>query len=110
MKVRLLKRKTIQDFVEKNTGSRQPFTNWLKDLRSADWHRPSDIRKSYTTADLLGCGSNRVIFNIGGNNYRMICEYEFREHEVRLYVCWIGSHSEYDRLCSLNKQFYIQGY
>lgn len=108
MKVRLFKKKTILNYVQSNSGSHKPFENWLKGLKAADWNIPSDINKNYAGADLLGRGSCRVIFDIGGNNFRMICQYEFRENEVRLYVCWICSHAEYDRICSLNKQFFIR--
>lgn len=44
---------------------------------------PNDILLTYGSADLIGNGSNRVVFNIGGNNFRMICKYQFWESEVR---------------------------
>ncbi|WP_424964445.1 type II toxin-antitoxin system HigB family toxin [Ekhidna sp.] len=41
---------------------------WLEVLRHADWNEPGDIKKTFAKADLLGGGSNRVVFDIGGNN------------------------------------------
>jgi mRNA interferase HigB len=48
-----------------------------------------------------------VVFDIGGNNYRMICKYVFGEREIHLFVCWIGTHADYDALCKKNEQYTI---
>ncbi|MHA4812335.1 type II toxin-antitoxin system HigB family toxin [Flavitalea flava] len=61
----------------------------------------------YNTADLLGNGSKRVVFDIGGNNYRMICKYWFGKTKIHLYIKWIGTHAEYDILCKAKKQYTI---
>ena len=68
------------------------------------------LRQTFGSADLLGNASNRVIFNIGGNDYRMICKYQVTSTEMRLYVKWIGTHEEYNQLCKLNKQYIIDLY
>ena len=87
MKVRLIKEKTIRDYVMANAHSKTPFIEWLSKARKADWKTPSDMKRTYPSADLLGKSSCRVVFDIGGNNYRMICKYAFGERSVRLYVC-----------------------
>lgn len=71
MKVHLIKRKTIDWFVSENPGSKASFNYWLTVLGKADWMRPEDIKRTYPSADFLGRGTFRVIFDIGGNNYRM---------------------------------------
>lgn len=110
MKVHLIKEKTIRDYVPANAGSSIPFIEWLSKAKKADWEKPADIKKTFPSADLLGKGSSRVVFDIGGNNYRMICKYAFGEISVRLYVCWIGTHGEYDKVCNGNKQYTVSGY
>lgn len=110
MKVHLIKRLTIDDFVKKNSQSELPFINWLTAIKFADWDKPQDILETFGSADLLGNGSSRVVFNIGGNKYRLICQYAFGEKEVHLYVCWIGTHSAYDRLCSKELQYDVSEY
>jgi mRNA interferase HigB len=107
MKVHLIKEKTIRYYALENTGSKIPFEDWLAKVKNADWETPADIKATFTSADLLGKSSLRVVFNIGGNNYRMICKYAFGETSVRLYVCWIGTHAEYDKLCNDNKQYTV---
>ena len=107
MKVHLIKEKTIRNYTLKNVGSKIPFEVWLARMRLADWNKPSDIKDSFPAADLLGKSSLRVIFDIGGNNYRMVCKYSFGKLAVRLYVCWIGTHGAYDELCYNNKQYTV---
>jgi len=107
MIVRLIKKKTIEDFALQNANSRSSFKLWLSIIKLADWETPDDITATFGSADLLGNGSNRVVFDIGGNNYRMICKYHFSKTLVHLYIKWIGSHSEYDKLCDKNKQYTI---
>lgn len=107
MRVRLIKKKTIEEYVVANARSRSSFRIWLSNLEYADWQTPDDITTTYTSSDLLGNGSNRVVFDIGGNNYRMICKYWFGSTRVHLYVKWIGSHAEYDKLCAFKKQYCI---
>ena len=107
MKVRLLKRKSIEDFTHQNARSRSSFRLWLQNIKSADWSEPGDILLSFSSADLLGSGSDRIIFDIAGNNYRMICKYVFGEKEIHLFVCWIGTHPDYDALCKKNEQYTV---
>lgn len=105
MKVHLIKKQTIEDFVHRHPGSRASFRDWLQKVRHSDWVVPSDIRRTFSTADLLGKGSHRVVFNLAGNHYRMICKWMFGATCVHLFVCWIGTHTEYDDLCFRNEQY-----
>jgi mRNA interferase HigB len=110
MRVHLIKKQTIEDFIVDHAAARASYINWLAVIKFADWSMPDDIRQTFGTADLLGCGINRVVFDIGGNNYRMICKYHFGSSKVHLFVCWIGPHSEYDELCEKGRQFDINLY
>lgn len=110
MKIRLIKRKSIDDFVTAHAQSRVAFALWLTVLKHANWQMPADIMQTFGSADLLGNGSNRVVFNIAGNSYRMICEYHFGVSVVHLYVKWIGTHAAYTALCKSNQQFTITNY
>ena len=110
MKIRLIKRKSIEDFTSKNASSRSPFRLWLASVKRADWIEPGDITDTFGSADLLGNGSNRVVFDIAGNNYRMICKYHFGVTKVHLYIKWIGSHSEYTKLCNDKNQYIVNNY
>lgn len=107
MKVRLIKRKSIEDFALQNARSRRYFRVWLTLLKQADWNVPGDIIYTCGSADLLGNGSKRVVFDIAGNNYRMICKYHFGATRLHLYIKWIGTHADYTELCDNNEQYTV---
>ncbi len=110
MRVHLIKMQTIESYILSNSQSKSGFLNWNSILRRADWNEPKDIISAYNSADILGNGTNRVVFNIGGNKYRMICEYFFGFKKVHLYVTWIGTHAEYTKLCRQGLQYKISDY
>jgi mRNA interferase HigB len=110
MKVHLIRKSTIDEFVLKNIQSKRPFDEWLSRIKYANWWKPADILETFPCTDLLGNGSSRAVFDIGGNNYRMIGKYGFGENQVHLFICWIGTHAEYEKLCDGNKQFIVNMY
>lgn len=107
MRVHLIKKQTIQNYVDGHASGKSSFENWVTSVKYADWETPENIRQTFGSADLLGQGSSRVVFNIGGNNFRMICKYHFDSSLVHLFVWWIGTHAEYDELCHHGGQYSI---
>ena len=110
MRVHLVRQQTIEIYIAKHSGSKAAFESWLALLKIANWDKPADMNRTYNSADLLGKSSSRVIFNIGGNNYRMICKYNFGKKKVHLFICYIGTHAEYDKLCEKGDQYTISLY
>ena len=110
MKVHLIKKLTIVEYWTRRPGSRNSFEDWLGKLKFADWNKPGDMKSTFKAADLIGRGTNRVVFDVAGNHYRMICKYAFGEKYAHLFVCWIGTHTEYDVLCKRNEQYSINNY
>ncbi|MCW3463016.1 type II toxin-antitoxin system HigB family toxin [Chitinophaga nivalis] len=110
MKVHLIRKETIDAFKKHNAQSRTAFDEWVMKLKYADWNAPADIQATFPSTDLLGNGSNRVVFDIGGNRYRMIGKYAFGDKQVHLFICWIGTHAAYDTLCDLGQQYQQNNY
>ena len=110
MKVHLIKKQTIVDYTIDNSQSRIPLSAWLQKIKFAEWESPMDIIDTFSTADWLGNGTDRVVFDIGGNNYRIIGKYFFGEKQVHLFICWIGTHKEYDTLCKKENQYTINNF
>lgn len=107
MKIKLYKWADIVDHCENNLMMLKEFKDFYDQLEFCDWKIPNDIIESFRTADIVVCEGkpfNRVIFNIGGNKYRMICGYKFGKKSVVLYVRFIGSHKEYNKIavCEVN--------
>lgn len=75
-------------------GAEQPLKAWVKIVEAAQWTKPTDIKAMFRSADILGGG--RVIFDIGGNKYRLVAAVHYRGQ--RIYVRFIGSHGDYDRI------------
>lgn len=105
-----MKKQTIARYVQQQARSKPSFEIWLTAVKNADWNTPEDIKKTFGSADLLGKRSERIVFNIGGNNYRIICKYVFGKNKVHLFVCWLGTHAAYDKICSRGEQYTINEY
>ena len=87
-------RNKIKDFLRSGDAkARKLLPGWLADTERASWNSPSDIRDNNRTVDFLS--GNRVVFNIGGNDYRIVAEIDYRR-QVAL-IRWVGYHKDYDR-------------
>ena len=67
MKVRLIRKESIESFVLQNAGSKSSFRIWLQLVKQVDWDKPGNIADTFGSSDFLGNGTNRVVFNIAGN-------------------------------------------
>ena len=92
--MRILTKKRLREYWETNPQAEQPLKRWYGYVRKAQRASPNDIKRDYRTADILP--GNRVVFNIGGNNYRLIVKIEYQFQDV--YVRFIGTHAEYDKV------------
>lgn len=110
MRVHLIRRETIEAFVKQNAQSRIAFHEWTIKLKLADWNTPEDVLATFPSTDILGKGSSRAVFDIGGNKYRLIGKYAFGDAQVHLFICWIGTHAAYDKLCATGKQYTVSDY
>jgi mRNA interferase HigB len=110
MKVHLIKKQTLEDFASQYPGSKSSLEDWTEKLKLTNWEQPGDMKQSFNTADLLGKSSSRVVFDIAGNNYRMICKYLFGARQVHLFVCWMGTHAAYSKICKQGLQYTINLY
>jgi mRNA interferase HigB len=96
--VRIIARKTLRDFVASLRGSKDQkavksaLDSWFHEVQSADWHKPVDVTSSYASASLVG--SDRVVFNIKGNAYRLVVAIGYKRQIV--FVKWLGTHAQYD--------------
>jgi mRNA interferase HigB len=108
MKLHLSNGNQIDEFILKHARSKSSFERFREVVKNADWNSVNDLKQTFGAADVID--NNRVVFNIGGNNYRLICGFWFGPRMVHLYVKWIGAHAEYDKLCDQNLQFTIDSF
>lgn len=92
--MQVVSRRTLTDFWEKHPKAEAPLSNWFVAAKAAEWKSPQDVRNDFNSVDFVG--DNRVIFNIGGNNYRLITHVSYTYKS--LLIKFVGTHAEYDRL------------
>lgn len=79
--------------MRKHARAKSPLSCWLQDAKDAEWKTPQDIRNRYNSADFLS--DNRVVFNIGGNNFRLAVIVRYQNGIVM--IDKVGTHAEYDK-------------
>ena len=85
---------TLREFWKRHPDAEQPLKAWYDEAKTAAWASPQDIRRHYGSASFVG--RNRVVFNIKGNDYRLIVAVAYRFQAV--YIKFVGTHSAYDRI------------
>ena len=84
--------RTLDKFKKKHGDCRRQIDAWVKDVTNSDWQSFNDIKKVYPSASVLN--GNTVIFNIKGNNYRLVTVVVIVAG--RVFIEWIGTHEEYN--------------
>jgi len=92
--MRIISRKTIREFLEKHPDAEQALEAWYHDAKRAVWKTPADIKSVYRNASFVG--NNRVVFNIKGNQYRLVVAIQY-QHGI-IYLRFIGTHAEYNKI------------
>lgn len=89
--MKIVGREVVEKFMRKHARSRSSLTAWLDDAEAAEWKTPQEIKDRHRSADFLS--GNRVVFDIGGNNYRLIVLVRYQNGI--LLIQRIGTHAEY---------------
>jgi mRNA interferase HigB len=94
--LRIIAVSTLREFWSRpgRSDAEQALRAWVHVVRAADWSRPIDIKSIFRSADILA--NDRVVFNIGGNKYRLVVAVHYRGK--RVFIRFIGTHSEYDKI------------
>lgn len=90
--MRVISRRRLLEFAKKNADAYTPLDNWYRAALGAEWKSLNDVRQVFPSADIVG---NFTIFNIKGNNYRLIVSIDY-ERQL-LYVKYILTHADYDK-------------
>ena len=90
--MRVIALKTLRDFIVQHPFSKPALLAWYEEAGKAKWQKPMDIKKQFANVSFIG--QNRVIFNIKGNDYRLIVAIAYRLGVV--YIKFVGTHKQYD--------------
>lgn len=92
--MRVIAISTLRQFWEMHPDAEQPIKAWFDEASKATWTQPSDVKAHYGNASILK--NRRVVFNIKGNDYRLIVAIAYKLGIV--YVKFIGTHAEHDKI------------
>lgn len=92
--LRVVAKKILRDFWEIHGDCEQQLKSWFQEASTAEWKNPNQIKLDYPSASILN--DNRIVFNIKGNNYRLIVKVTY-EYQM-IWIRFIGTHAEYDKI------------
>ena len=92
--MRVIAISTLKEFWEKHPDSEQALKEWYIKTERAKWESFNDMRKDSNSVDYVK--NQRYVFNIKGNNYRLVAAVKFTPKLV--YIRFIGTHQEYERI------------
>jgi mRNA interferase HigB len=90
--VHVISRKRLREFWVRHPDAEGPLSAWFKVASRAQWRKFADVRSYHSAADLV---DGLVVFNIGGNKYRLITEIYYRDQVIL--VRHVLTHKDYDK-------------
>ena len=92
--MRIFTEQALKEYVDNNPDSKVALQEWITIVKRSKWTCFADVRRTFNSADAVG--NQRYVFNIKGNCYRIVAVIKFTIKFV--YIRFIGTHSEYDRI------------
>ena len=92
--MRVIVKKILREFWNKHPDCEQQLKAWYREAENAEWRTPANIKKDYPSASILQ--NNRIVFNIKGNNYRLVVRINYYYQMVG--IRFIGAHAQYDKI------------
>lgn len=87
--------RTLRELWERHRQAETPIRDWFVRVRRAEWTGSADVKAQFGTV-VNFVADNRVIFDLGGNKYRLVVHVAYRHK--RVLVKFIGTHQEYDKI------------
>jgi mRNA interferase HigB len=92
--MRVIAKSTLQAFWRRHPDAEGSLLAWYREVEKEDWDGPAKVKAKYRSASLVR--DNRVVFNIKGNDYRLVVRINYPYRMV--YVRFVGTHTEYDKI------------
>lgn len=90
--MRIIAKRTLREFWKQHPNAEEPLLAWYREVEQEDWDTPAKVKAKYRSASIVA--GNRVVFNIKGNDYRLVVKINYAYRVV--YVRFVGTHAEYD--------------
>ena len=94
--MRIIKESTLTAYCKqsKYQQAEESVKAWIYEVRYSTWNNANELKAKYGNASIIS--SKRIVFNIKGNDYRLIVDIEYKLKIV--FVVWFGTHKEYDKI------------
>jgi mRNA interferase HigB len=98
--MRVIARRTLREFAENRRrrfdyeALKGALDSWFDEVSRAKWTSMAELKQHYRTASVIG--ADRIVFNIKGNDYRLVAAIDFEKAAV--WIKWLGTHRDYDRI------------
>jgi mRNA interferase HigB len=92
--MRIVTYKRIQEFVAKHSDAETPVNVWYHTTTAKSWRHLTDVKQDFNHVDYVG--NHRYVFNIKGNDYRLIALISYNAQKV--YIRFIGTHAAYYKI------------
>lgn len=94
--MRIISKRTLRRFWEnpEYADARGPLEAWHAEVAKSGWTTPQGVKEQFRSASILKQG--RVVFNIGGNKYRLIVAIDYGRQVC--FVRFVGTHRQYDTI------------
>lgn len=94
--MRIIKEKTLAEHcrLRKYMQAEESLKAWIYEVRYSEWNNANELKLKYGNASVIS--SKRVVFNIKGNDFRLIVDIEYKLKIV--FIVWFGTHAEYDKI------------
>lgn len=86
--------RTIREFIDEHKEVEDQLNNWYVIAEKSDWANFNEMRRMFNSVDAVG--NDLYVFNIKGNDYRLIVRIIFRVRTI--YIKFIGTHRQYDKV------------
>jgi mRNA interferase HigB len=91
--MRVIAKSTLRKFWERHPDAEEPLLAWFREVEKEDWDSPAKVKQKYRSASFVG---DRVVFNIKGNNYRLVVRVNYAYRVVL--IRFVGTHKQYDAI------------
>lgn len=92
--MRIISERTIRLYYERNPKSKTALEEWVMVVKRSEWKCFADIKRTFNSVDYVG--NQHYVFNIKGNDYRLVVVVKYVPQFVL--IRFIGTHSEYDKI------------
>ena len=92
--MRVIAKKTLKEYFEKNAESKQPLLIWFKEVNNGKWKNHNEMKETFSSLSIIP--NERIVFNIKGNKYRIVAKVNY-DYQI-IWIRFVGTHAEYDKI------------